>query len=327
MGLFDKLYPLWIICSVGIGLALGQLNGIDLYADALLLPLLILMLYFTFLQIPFSEMRRSFAHRRFTYTSLWLNFIFTPLLAWLLASLFLSEQPLLWLGFLLLMVTPCTDWYIIFTKLAKGNVALATSILPLNLVLQLLLLPVYLFLFSGTVGMIDFHLVLESIVLALLVPFFLTFVTRHFVIKKGKETWIEKTSAWPTFFLCFAIVAMFASQGRLLFQYFDLFLQLFVPIVAFFVIIFILGRFIGKHLKFKQADTTSLNFTTMARNSPIALAVALTAFPHEPLIAIVLVIGPLLELPILSFFSYSIVLLHQRSQVNGLEQQKCRTRV
>lgn len=76
--------------------------------------------------------------------SLSINFLWTPIFAWGLGAVFLSDLPDLWVGLLMLMVTPCTDWYLVFTGIAGGNVVLATALLPVNLVLQVLLLPVYL---------------------------------------------------------------------------------------------------------------------------------------------------------------------------------------
>ncbi|KUP03882.1 arsenic resistance protein [Bacillus coahuilensis m2-6] len=313
MGLFEKLYTLFIIFSVLIGLVIGQVSGMENYADKFILPLLIIMLYLTFLQIPLKDIKRSFSNRIFTLTSIGMNFVLTPLLAWFLATIFLVDNPALWLGFIMLMVTPCTDWYIIYTGIAKGNTALSTSILPLNLILQLLLLPLYLYLFSGTVGVVDFQIVVESIFLVLIIPFILAFITRHYLLKNNKDNFIEKVSSLPVIFLCMAIVAMFASQGGLLLNNLDLLVTLILPILVFFLINFIIGRLIGKGLKFNKENIASLNLTTLARNSPVALAIAMTAFPHEPLIALVLVIGPLIELPMLALISYVIVVIDKRT--------------
>ncbi|MFD1849688.1 arsenic resistance protein [Oceanobacillus bengalensis] len=309
MGLFEKLYTVLIILSVLIGLIIGQVDGIEIYADKAILPLLIIMLYITFLQIPVKDIKRSFSNRKFTLASIGMNFILTPLLAWLLAATFLADNPALWLGFIMLMVTPCTDWYIIFTGIAKGNVALSTSILPLNLILQLVLLPLYLYLFSGTVGIVDVSIVVESILLVLILPFVAAYLTRCFLLKKKarEERLLEKISSLPVVFLGMAIIAMFASQGRLLLDNLELLLQLLLPILGFFFINFIMGRIIGRIFKFNKANKASLNLTTLARNSPIALAIAMTAFPHEPLIALVLIIGPLIELPLLSLITYLIL--------------------
>lgn len=306
MGMFEKLYMLLIAAAVLAGLAVGQIGGLSLYADSVILPLLIIMLFLTFLQIPLKEMKQSFFHRKFTLVSTAINFLLTPMLAWGLAMVFLANHPALWLGFILLMVTPCTDWYIIFTGIAKGNVALSTSILPLNLMLQLFLLPVYLYLFTGTSGMVDYSLVLESILFVLFVPFLLAYLTRVLLFKKGREILIAKTRALPVLFLCFAIIAMFASQGGVLLEHASILANLVLPILIFFVLLFFIARFFGSRLHFSAADQASLHLTTLARNSPVALAIAVAAFPHEPLIAIVLIIGPLIELPVLAFVSYVI---------------------
>ncbi len=147
------------------------------------------------------------------------------------------------------------------------------------------------------------------ILLVLIIPFVLAFITRHYLLKNKNSHFIERVSSLPIIFLCLAIVAMFASQGSLLLSNLDLLIKLILPILAFFLITFIIGRIVGRGLQFSRANTASLSLTTLARNSPIALAIAMTAFPHEPLIALVLIIGPLIELPLLAFISYLIVFL------------------
>lgn len=312
MGLFEKLYTLLIAASVILGLLVGNIGGVESFADHAILPLLMVMLYVTFLQIPMKDMKRSFANRKFTVASIAMNFVLTPVIAWLLASVFLADSPALALGFFMLMVTPCTDWYIIFTGLAKGNVALSTSILPLNVILQLGLLPLYLYVVSGSTGVVDFRLVLESIVLVFVLPFVFAYGSRRYLLKRERAGLLDRFSSFPIVFLCLAIVAMFASQGSLLLSNLDLLATLIVPILAFFFITFIAGRVVGNRLAFGRANTASLNLTTLARNSPTALAIAMTAFPHEPLIALVLVIGPLIELPLLSLISHAIVWIDDR---------------
>lgn len=100
------------------------------------------MLSITFLQIPLQEIKKAFKNIKFTYTSVIINFVLTPILAWLLALVFLGDNPAIFIGSIMLMVTPCTDWYLIFTRISKGNVALSTAILPLKLILQVILLPI-----------------------------------------------------------------------------------------------------------------------------------------------------------------------------------------
>ncbi len=314
LSLVEKLYSLIIFFAVIIGLSIGQFDTIRNNAETYIVPLLVVMLYITFLQIPMEGITNAFKNIRFTFTTVTMNFLWTPILAWVLASLFLANHPALYIGFIMLMVTPCTDWYLIFTGMAKGNVALSSAILPLNLLLQVVLLPVYLLTFAGTTGVIELSFLAKSIVIVLLIPFVFAFLTK--MVLKNKPQLIEKLlsnlSVLPIIFLSLAIVAMFASQGQLLLNHLDLMWKITIPILLFFIINFIIGQKVGQLMNFKQAEKVSLSLTTLARNSPIALAIAMTAFPDQPLIALTLVIGPLLELPILAMITQLLLFISKK---------------
>lgn len=311
MGLFEKLYTLIIFLAVIIGISIGQVELIRANAESFIVPLLVAMLYITFLQIPIEAIKQAFKNIKFTYTSVIINFVWTPILAWLLALLFLGDNPAIYIGFIMLMVTPCTDWYIIFTGIAKGNVALSTAILPLNLILQVILLPFYLLIFGGTTGVIEFSFLMESILIALFLPLVLAFLTKMVLRNKQqlRDNLISNLSVLPIIFLSLAIVAMFSSQGQLLLDNLDLIWQITIPILLFFIINLVVGQKVGQRMKFPYKDRASLSLTTLARNSPIALAIAMTAFPDQPLIALTLVIGPLLELPILAIITQLLLFI------------------
>ncbi|WP_368505060.1 arsenic resistance protein [Alkalihalophilus sp. As8PL] len=313
MSIIEKAYSFIIFIAVVLGIALGQVNVFEQQADLVIMPLLVAMLYITFLQIPLTKITKAFRNIKFTYTSLLINFIWTPVLAWLLAMVFLADNPALYLGFIMLMVTPCTDWYLIFTGIAKGNVALSTAILPLNLFLQVILLPVYLLIFGGKTGVINPTFLIESIVLVLLVPLVLALLTKGVLRNKQHlyDNLISTFSVLPILFLSLAIVAMFASQGQMLLANLDLMWKMLLPILLFFVINFIISQQVGKLMKFPFSDRASLSLTTLARNSPIALAIAMTAFSDQPLVALALVIGPLLELPILAIITQVLLVIRK----------------
>ncbi|MBP3952524.1 arsenic resistance protein [Bacillus suaedae] len=317
MGIIEKLYTVIIFGAVIIGISIGQLNLVQENAESFILPLLVAMLYITFLQIPVEEIKTAFQNIKFTYTSVIINFAWTPVLAWLLASLFLVDNPAIYIGFIMLMVTPCTDWYLIFTGIAKGNVALSTAILPLNLILQVVLLPIYLLIFGGTTGVIELSFLVESILIVLFIPLILALLTKCLLRNKQqlRDRLISNLSVLPIIFLSLAIVAMFASQGQLLFDNLDVMWQITIPISLFFIINFFVAQKIGQFMKFPNSDRISLSLTTLARNSPIALAIAMTAFPEQPLIALTLVIGPLLELPILAVITQLLLFLSKGKRI------------
>lgn len=321
MSLFEKLQTVIVISAVGLGISLGQVSYIEQVAEYFIVPFLLFMLYGLFLSVPSKDLKKALLNRKFASSSLIINFLWTPLLAWGLGAVFLSEHPALWIGFIMLMVTPCTDWYLAFTGIAKGSVALSTAILPMNLILQVLLLPIYLLLFTGVMKMVGMSVLLKSIILVLLLPFLLANLTTYiFNKRKQKETY--KKIIVPFFentqiiFLSLAIVAMFASQGRNLFENMNVVILLFIPVILFFIINFLLGRIVSHFLKMSYEDSVSLNLTTLARNSPIALAIAVTAFPDKPLIALALVIGPLIELPVLAVVSQLLLTIRRNGKVS-----------
>lgn len=302
-----------ILIAVIAGLLLGHIEFVSDYSAKLIVPLLMVMLFGLFLSINISELKSSFLNVKFSLTNVIVNFIWTPIFAYILGYIFLTNELPIWIGFVMLMVTPCTDWYLVFTGVAKGNVPLSTSVLPVNLILQVLLLPVYLMLFFGKSGNVELSSLVESILLVLVVPFVLALIAKKTIGKNSKAgtNLIQFFEKSQVMFLALAVVAMFASEGKNLIDNPNVIYKLLIPVLIFFAVTFVLSQVISKLLKFSYADKVSLVLTTMARNSPISLAIAVSAFSSEPLIALSLVIGPLIELPILVLTSQ--VLLKTKS--------------
>jgi ACR3 family arsenite efflux pump ArsB len=318
MTLFDKVQPFLVLLSILIGLVLAQVAWFTDVAPRIIVPLLGIMLYATFLPLPLKQFGRVLRNFKVTLASLIVNFLWTPVFAWGLGAVLLQGSPDLRVGLLMLMVTPCTDWYLVFTGVAGGDVALATALLPLNLILQILLLPVYLLIFAETLVELNSIELLESMVWVLLVPLFLAIISRQCVFWWRRNIWFEQTLAKITVLqvlsLNLAIVAIFASEGNTLLQRPELLFLLLVPVSLFFVTNFLLAQSIGRCLRFSYEELACFSCTTLARNSPLSLAIAVSAFAHRPLIALTLVIGPLIELPIMVFISQLLLLIRRRGQ-------------
>lgn len=311
MQTLEKYQPFIIMAAVFIGLMIGGIPVIQMYAGIFIIPFLMAMLFGLFMMMPFGSIVLSFKKVRFFWTSLIINFVWTPILAYGIGAVLLSDRPVLWIGFVMLMVTPCTDWYLVFTEVAKGNTALSTSLLPVNLVIQIVLLPMYLYLFFGTYETVGMGDILRSILFVLVVPTVLASAAKLFFTGRRKNITEEKI--FPFFgqsniiFLALAVMAMFASEREALTGNPGIVLLLLVPILLFFLVTFFMSSLAGRLMKFGRDDTVSPIMTTMARNSPIALSIAATAFAHEPLLALALVIGPLIELPVLSVTARKLI--------------------
>jgi ACR3 family arsenite transporter len=136
---------IWIyLAAIGAGLLLGSARpAVGPVSEALLWPVLAALLYSTFVQVPLLHVRDAFGDRRFVGAVLIGNFALVPLAVWAILP-WLPEDPALRLGVLLVLLVPCTDWFITFTHLGGGATARAIAVTPLSLLLQLVLLPVYL---------------------------------------------------------------------------------------------------------------------------------------------------------------------------------------
>ncbi|MDR1577014.1 MAG: bile acid:sodium symporter [Deltaproteobacteria bacterium] len=305
MTLLEKLETVLIILAMALGLILGQVDFIGQWSGHLISPLLVAMLFGLFLKTPLKEIWKCFKNLKFALTSLGINFIWVPVLGYFLGELFLSSSPDLKIGFLMLLVTPCTDWYLIFTAMAKGNVTLSTSLLPMNLILQILLLPVYLLIFVGLSSQTRIGTLLASVFWILILPMGTSLLAKRFLKENNLfRLGLEKIFADNVFkLLWLAILFMFASEASQLWANLTQFKALFTPVILFFLINFFVGRLAAYWAKFSREDAVSLTMTTLARNSPVALALAVVAFPHQPLIALALVIGPLIEIPVLALIA------------------------
>ncbi|WP_241421228.1 arsenic resistance protein [Candidatus Contubernalis alkaliaceticus] len=307
-----------MIVAIFIGLGLGQVNSITALASFFIVPFLMVILFGTFLQITFASLKEGFMNIKAAGLSLAINFLWTPLLAFGLAYLFLRDAPDIYTALIMDMVTPCTDWYLVFTSIAGGNLALSTALLPWNLLLQLVLLPVYLLIFAGTVVEIQPLFFLQSFFRVLIIPFMLAVLSRKVILSlKGEQWYQEKVLNYigtlQATFLILAITAMFASQGTVLIENSDILLRLLIPVTLFFIINFLVGQAVSRIFKLTYQEGASLIFTTLARNAPLAITIAAAVFPERPLISLVLAVESLIELPILFVIS-QIMLFILRKQ-------------
>lgn len=324
MDFIEKYQTVFVLVAILGGLALGLIAGIRPVADRLILPFLMVMLFVAFTGIPLSRLRAAFGNRRVVGSSLLINFIWNPLVAVGLGAIFLRNHPALWVGLIMLMVTPCTDWYLIFTDIAGGDVPLATSLLPYNLVLQLVLLPVYLYVFAGTLVGLPLGLLVESVVLVLVVPLVLGGIVRWGLVRTKGQRWftgrfLPRLSPLQVIFLSLAIGAMFASQGEVIVANPQLLALIAVPVIVFYAINLGVGLGVGRILSFSYEEMVCFNNTILSRNSPTALAIAVVAFPNEPIIPLALVIGPLLELPLLGIIAQAHIEIRNRGWWQGVD--------
>ena len=303
MDLIEKIEPIILIFAIVIGLITSNIHILSNNTGNLINLFLCIMLYGLFLEVPLKNLKKSFTNIKFTSTTLIINFIWTPLFGYFLGNLFLNGNIDIFIGFFMLILTPCTDWYLVFTKIAKGDLNLSLSLLPINLILQIILLPVYLIIFFSSNNSMSYTDLGYSLLIVIVIPFILAQLTKAILNDDINEKASDFFSNYQIVFLALAVFAIFNSTGESLFKNLNSVLTIFIPLIIFFITNTIIDLLLSEKINFTYEEYASLTMTTLARNSPLALAIAINSFPGRELIAIALVIGPLIELPVLYIVS------------------------
>ncbi len=256
------------------------------------------------LPVEIKDVGSAFKKVKPTTIVIIVNFIVIPLFSWSMGWLILKNYPDFWVGAILYTLTPCIGWYLIFTDIAKGDVAWGISLLPWNITLQIILMPLYLYFLIGKVIPVDFSALIRSVLLFLVAPFVLGFIIQKYMIKKkGKDYFFNnfksalgEVKLWA---LVVVILSMFISQKSLTLSEINKVGLLVIFLIIFFFVLFLLAVLIGKIFNLGYADTVTMAFTTTARNSEAVIGVAVAAFPGRPLVYMAIILGPIVELPLL----------------------------
>lgn len=291
----------WIyLAAIGVGLLLGSVApGIAPGFEALLWPVLAALLYTTFVQVPLLHVRDAFRDRRFLLAILLGNFVLIPLLVWLALQL-LPDDPALRLGVLLVLLVPCTDWFITFTQLGRGNTARAIAVTPLNLLLQLLLLPVYLWLMLPAA---DFSTAFKPedmlpAALALIgLPLVAAALTERWIeARTERAVWRERLGWWPVPLLALVVFLIAGAQVGTVQGAGPVLLTVLPVFVGFLFVAALLALGLARWLRLPLDAGRTLAFSLGTRNSFVVLPFALALPAGWETTVVVVVFQSLVEL-------------------------------
>ena len=300
----SALLALAILIGLGIGHFLPA-SGKTL--DALIDPLVLGLLALIFFEVRYAPLRQASRHLSFLSLAWIANFIIIPVLGWAIATLFFGQEPALFTGLLLYFLFPCTDWFLAFTRIAKGDVALGSVLIPINLISQLLLFPVYLSLFIGLQTTFDLLGMWGTLVRWFLFPFLGAMILRRILSKALPTARFERVTNLPgsivPWLLSALVLCIFSSHASQLTAHPGAFPLILLAVFLFFVLTWILGQLLALRFRLAQPPRVLLAMTTTARNSPLMLGLATIALPNQPLVYAALIIGMLVEFPHLTILS------------------------